>query len=111
MVGQLGKEVNGMANINKKEWAAFIVGAWVILGVTFAGVTFVYKLIEIMETVPLGEVAGFAVIQVITYLLVAIGFFFLFIWSFLKGDFKDIEKVKYRVLEMEEKAQEMERSI
>lgn len=111
MAGQLGKEVNGMANINKKEWAAFIVGAWVILGVTFAAVTFVYKLIEIMETIPMGEVAGFAVMQVITYLLVAIGFFSLFIWSFLKGDFKDIEKVKYKVLEMEEKAQEMERPI
>src|SRR3990167_7161325 len=110
MVGQLEKEVSGMANIYKKEWAAFIVGAWVILGVTFAAATFIYKLIEIMETVPMGEVAGFAIIQVITYLLVAIGFFSLFIWSFLKGDFKDIEKVKYRVLEMEETAQEMERS-
>lgn len=96
-------------SIGKKEWAAFIVGAWVIFGVTFAGVTFVYKLLEIMQTIPMGEVAGFAVIQVITYLLVAVGFFLLFIWSFLKGDFKDIEKVKYRVLEMEEKAQEMER--
>jgi len=111
MVGQLGKKVNGMANVNKKEWAAFLVGTWGILGVTFAAGTFIYKLIEITETIPMNEVAGFAVMQVITYFLVAIGFFSLFIWSFLKGDFKDIEKVKYKVLEMEEKAQEMERPI
>ncbi|MBI4378694.1 MAG: cbb3-type cytochrome oxidase assembly protein CcoS [Nitrospinae bacterium] len=57
----------------------------------------------------MGEVTGFAVIQVITYLLIAIGFFFLFLWSFLKGDFKDMEKAKYRILEMEEKMREIER--
>lgn len=93
----------------KREWTIFILGVWVILGVTFASLTFVYKVVEIIKTVPMGEVAGFAIIQVVTYLLVAIGFFCLFLWSFLKGDFKDIESTKYRVLEMEEKILEMER--
>lgn len=94
---------------NKKEWTALVLGTWVILGVTFASLTFVYKVIEVVNTVPRGEVAGFAVIQVVTYLLIAIGFFFLFVWSFLKGDFKDMENAKYRVLEMEEKALKMEK--
>jgi hypothetical protein len=40
---------------------------------------------------------------------VAIGFFFLFLRSFLKGDFKDLEGAKYRVLEMEERIREIER--
>lgn len=94
---------------DKKEWTALVLGAWVISGVTFASLTFVYKVIEVLNTVPKGEMAGFAVMQVVTYLLIAIGFFFLFLWSFLKGDFKDTEKAKYKVLEMEEKALEMER--
>lgn len=94
---------------NKKEWSAFILGTWVIVGVIFASLTFIYKVIEVLNTVPRGEMAGFAVIQVVTYLLVALGFFFLFLWSFLKGDFRDMEKAKYRVLEMEERALKIER--
>lgn len=86
-----------------REWMTLMIGVWVIGGVSFAGLTFAYKVYEIISTVPRGEVMGFAVIQVITYLLVAVGFFFLFVWSFLKGDFKDVERAKYRVLEMEEK--------
>ncbi|MEE9614250.1 MAG: hypothetical protein V3W31_04760 [Thermodesulfobacteriota bacterium] len=86
-----------------REWVTVIVGTWVVLGVAFAGLTFAYKVYEIVNTIPRGEVVGFAVIQVITYLFVAVGFFFLFVWSFLKGDFKDVERAKYRVLEMEEK--------
>ncbi|MDH4101393.1 MAG: hypothetical protein OEV28_12565 [Nitrospirota bacterium] len=92
-----------------KEWAAFFVGLWVIIGVAFAGLTFTWKVVEIVRTVPRGDVAGFAAIQVVTYVLVAIGFFCLFAWSFLKGDFKDLERAKYLVLEMEAKAEEMER--
>ncbi len=94
---------------DKKEWGIFILGTWVVLGVIFASLTFSYKVIEFLNTVPMGEVAGFAVIQVITYLLVSVGFFFLFLWSFLKGDFKDMERAKYRVLEMEEKMLEIEK--
>ena len=103
-----GRESKNMKK-DKKEWAVFILWTWVISGVTFASLTFVYKFFEIVRTVPMGEVTGFAVIQVITYLLIAIGFFFLFLWSFLKGDFKDMEKAKYRILEMEEKMREIER--
>lgn len=92
-----------------REWAAFFVGVWVILGVAFAAFTFTYKVVEIVRTVPRGDVVGFAAIQVVTYVLVSIGFFCLFVWSFLKGDFKDLERAKYLVLEMEAKAEEMER--
>jgi hypothetical protein len=92
----------------KWEWATLILGIWVIFGVGFAGVTFVYKVIQFIHTVPRGDVAGFAAIQVITYLLVATGFFFLFLWSFVKGDFKEMERGKYRIFEMERRAEEME---
>lgn len=94
---------------DKKEWTALILGTWVISGIAFASLAFVYKVIEVLNTVPKGEMAGFAVMQVVTYILIATGFFFLFLWSFLKGDFRDMEKAKYKVLEMEKKALEMER--
>lgn len=97
--------------MGKKKSAAFVVGAWVAIGAAFAGATFTYKLLEIIKTISMDEAAGFAVIQVVTYLFVAVGFFSLFIWSFLKGDFQDIESVKYRVLEMEEKACNMEKRL
>ncbi len=97
-----------MRNKTKKEWITLIMGSWVIGGVSFAALTFAYKVYEIVNTVPNGEMAGFAVMQVLTYLIVAIGFFFLFIWSFLKGDFAQWENCKYRVLEMEEKMRRIE---
>lgn len=97
-------------NRTKTEWTALVLGVWVVAGVSFAGLTFVYKMVEIIRTVPQGDVAGFAVMQVITYLLVAIGFFCLFLWSFLKGDFREIERAKYRLLEREDELDRMERS-
>lgn len=97
-------------NRTKTEWTALVLGVWVVAGVSFAGLTFVYKMVEIIRTVPQGDVAGFAVMQVITYLLVAIGFFCLFLWSFLKGDFREIERAKYRLLDREDELDRMERS-
>jgi hypothetical protein len=90
------------------EWSVLLLGSWVVLGVTFAGITFVYKVVEMLRTIPRGDVAGFAVIQVITYLMISIGFFCLFLWSFVKGDFRDLERAKYLVLEMEQRAVEQE---
>ncbi len=54
------------------------------------------------------ELKGFLV-EVITYVIALTGWFFLFIYSYLKGDFKDIEAPKYDILELEEKIQEAEK--
>jgi len=48
------------------------------------------------------ELKGFLV-EVITYVIALTGWLFLFVYSYLKGDFKDIEAPKYEILEMEEK--------
>ena len=97
-----------MKKRTRKEWITLIMGTWVIAGISFAALTFAYKVYEIVNTVPNGELMGFAVMQVLTYLIVAVGFFFLFIWSFLKGDFAQWEECKYRVLEMEERMRRIE---
>ena len=54
------------------------------------------------------ELKGFLV-EVITYVIALTGWLFLFIYSYLKGDFKDIEAPKYEILEMEEKVVKAEK--
>ncbi len=54
------------------------------------------------------ELKGFLV-EVITYVIALTGWFFLFIYSYLKGDFKDIEAPKYDILELEEKIEKAEK--
>ncbi len=48
------------------------------------------------------ELRGFLV-EVIAYIIALTGWLFLFLYSYLKGDFKDIEAPKYDILELEEK--------
>jgi len=54
------------------------------------------------------EMKGFLV-EVISYIIALTGWFFLFVYSYLKGDFKDIEAPKYDILDLEEKIQEVEK--
>ena len=54
------------------------------------------------------ELKGFLV-EVIAYIIALTGWLFLFIYSYLKGDFKDIEAPKYDILELEEKIVEEEK--
>ncbi len=48
------------------------------------------------------ELKGFLV-EVIAYIIALTGWLMLFIYSYMKGDFKDIEGPKYEILELEEK--------
>lgn len=48
------------------------------------------------------ELKGFLV-EVIAYVIALTGWLLLFVYSYLKGDFKDIEGPKYDLLEREEK--------
>ncbi len=48
------------------------------------------------------ELKGFLV-EVIAYIIALTGWLFLFLYSYLKGDFKDIEAPKYDILDLEEK--------
>jgi len=54
------------------------------------------------------ELKGFLV-EVISYIVALTGWLALFIYSYLKGDFKDIEGPKYELLEKEEKIIESEK--
>ncbi len=54
------------------------------------------------------ELKGFLV-EVIAYVVGLTGWLALFIYSYMKGDFKDIEGPKYELLDMEEKVVKAEK--
>ena len=68
-----------------------------------AGTAFVFKLIEFahVATTQGAQALGSFLIPVLTYLTVAAGFGCLFFWSYLRGQYRDVEAPKYRMLEMQ----------
>ena len=72
--------------------------------VAVAGTAFVFKLIEFFFTATRSGPESLAsfLIPVLNYLLVAAGFFCLFLWAYFSGQFRDLEEPKYRMLEMQE---------
>jgi len=78
--------------------------------VLFAGSAFVFKLIEFILTATTGgpRALGSFLLPVLTYLLVASGFFCLFLWAYSTGQFRDVEAPKYRMLEMQDEIDRQE---
>jgi hypothetical protein len=75
---------------------------WTFIAVVAcAGCGFVFKLIEFGHTLHASPDVSFALMPIITYLVVAAGFFCLLTWATLGGHFKDIEGAKHFMLENE----------
>jgi hypothetical protein len=72
-----------------------------LVGSALAGAGFCYKLYEFFWDVSSTEGFEFAGVHLVTYLLVAGGFFLLLVHGFLRGHFADIERPKYDLLEQE----------
>ena len=74
-----------------------------IVLVVVAGSAFVMKLIEFYVTATSSGTDALAsfLIPVLNYLMVAAGFFCLFLWAYSTGQFRDMEAAKYRMLEMQ----------
>jgi hypothetical protein len=70
---------------------------------------FIYKLFAFLKTIKRDELAGFAFDPIIIYALVAMGFLCLLAWAFLTGQFRDIERPKYEMLERFEEQERAER--
>ncbi len=77
---------------------------WIFLWTitVLAGFGFVFKVVEFTRAWATGGSANFAIVPVVSYLAVALGFLCIFIWSFIRGEYKDVERVKYRMLEMQD---------
>ncbi len=73
-----------------------------------AGVAFIFKLIEFAYTAlnQGNDALASFLLPVLNYLVVAAGFMCLFFWAYLTGQFRDVEKAKYRMLQMQEEIDE-----
>jgi nitrogen fixation-related uncharacterized protein len=65
-----------------------------------AGFGFVYKMTEFALTIVKDDVEGFGAVAIAIYLIGMLPLVFLTLWAVLTGRFRDIERPKYRMLEL-----------
>jgi hypothetical protein len=66
-----------------------------------AGVGFIYKMTEFAATIANDEVEGFGALAVGTYLIGVVPIVFLTLWAVFTGKFRDIERPKFRMFELD----------
>ena len=66
-----------------------------------AGVGFIYKMTEFAATISHDEVEGFGAMAVGTYLIGVVPIVFLTLWAVFTGKFRDIERPKFRMFELD----------
>jgi len=76
-----------------------------LLAVSFflapAAVGFSVKYLDLLILFGSGEEGAFAIVPIMNYLLSSLGFFMLFFWAVRHGMFRDIEHIKYKMLQTE----------
>ena len=92
---------------------AIVVFAFAIIVMVIAGTSFVYKMTEFAVTIARDEVQGFGAVAVATYLIGMLPLVFVTLWAVASGKFRDIERPKLRMLELDreiERGGELEES-
>jgi len=79
--------------------AAVILFAVAVLLV--AGVGFIYKMTEFAATISNDDIEGFGAMAIGTYLIGVVPIVFLTLWAVFTGKFRDIERPKFRMLELD----------
>ena len=77
-----------------------------------AGGAFFYKMTEFVVTMARGDVEGFGAVAVATYVVGMLPLLLLTVWAVLSGHFRDVERPKFRMLEIDaeiERGGELER--
>lgn len=88
-----------MSTANETVALRRAVHVFFVSAVTLAGCMFVYKMFQFLKTNKRDELAGFAFDPILTYAFVAMGFLLLLAWAYLTGQFRDIERPKWEMLE------------
>lgn len=78
-----------------------VVFAFAIAVMVVAGTSFVYKMTEFAVTIVRDDVEGFGAVAVATYLIGMLPLVFVTLWAVLTGKFRDIERPKFRLLEID----------
>lgn len=101
---------------NVEKWIAenirgIAVVAFASAVLVIAGLGFVYKMTEFSATIMRDDVAGFGATAIAVYLTGVVPLLFLTLWAILSGRFSDIERPKYRLLEMHDEIEAAERGM
>ena len=92
--------------MNRPTSKAVIVLVMVILVTCVAGLAFMNKMTDFVLTIVHDDVEGFGIVSVATYLMGMLPLLLLTLWAAFSGRFRDIERPKYRMFELD---QEIER--
>lgn len=87
--------------LRAKERVPLWLTAVFVIVVVAAAFGFVFKMVEFARTLRDSPDVSFALMPIVTYLVVAGGFFFLLAWSFFSGHYKDVEAPKHFLLSNE----------
>ena len=86
-----------------RRWEAQDI-APIVFGVAvtlLAGMGFIYKMTEFVMTIVNNDIAGFGFAAVSVYLIGLLPIIFLTLWAVMTGRFRDIERPKFRMLELD----------
>jgi hypothetical protein len=78
-----------------------VVLGFAVIVLVIAGLGFVFKMAEFATTIVKDEVEGFGAVAVTIYLIGMVPIVFLTLWAVMTGRFRDIERPKLRVLELD----------
>jgi nitrogen fixation-related uncharacterized protein len=78
-----------------------VVFGFAVAVMAIAGMGFVYKMTEFVVTISRDHVEGFGAVAVATYLIGMLPLVFLTLWGVLSGKFRDVERPKFRMLELD----------
>ena len=84
--------------------------AFAVVVMLVAGTSFVYKMTEFAMTIVKDDIEGFGAVAVATYLIGMLPIVFITLWAVLTGKFADIERPKYRLLELDRELGEAPRA-
>jgi hypothetical protein len=82
-----------------RTWFLVVFGSTVVL---LAGGALVYKMTEFAMTIIKDDISGFGIVALAVYFTGMSPLLFLTLWGMCAGHFRDIERPKYRMLELDE---------
>jgi nitrogen fixation-related uncharacterized protein len=78
-----------------------VVATFAVAVLVIAGLGFAYKMSEFAMTIAKDDIEGFGVVAVSVYLIGMLPLLFLMLWAVLTGQFRDLERQKYRLFELD----------
>lgn len=87
--------------MKRESTSTIVTVTFAVVVLLVAGFGFVYKMTEFAMTIVENDVEGFGAAAVAIYLVGMLPIVFLTLWAILTGKFRDIERPKFRLLELD----------